>query len=297
MNASAPPPPSSGSSPIRAILFDKDGTLFDFRKTWLAAYRGAAAELAEVAGLGPGFVDILLSRHGYDPATDTFAAESPLLWATTRDQAVLWSAEPELAAVPDVQERLERHFADLDAYPPVPVTDLVSLFRRLRGRGLKLGIATMDGTAVTERTLVRIAARELIDFLTGWDGGHGIKPDPGMVLGFCAAVDVPPRETAVVGDNVADLAMARAAGAGLANRRADRWLSDRGAGGRSRPRAAEHHRAGERARRALGLKLTATAAGEPSQGLLVWILAQVSRSATVRLKMGRSGVESGSRQK
>lgn len=216
MNASAPPPPSSGPSPIRAILFDKDGTLFDFRKTWLAAYRGAAAELAEVAGLGPGFVDVLLSRHGYDPATDTFAAESPLLWATTRDQAVLWSAEPELAAVPDVQERLERHFADLDAYPPVPVTDLVSLFRRLRGRGLKLGIATMDGTAVTERTLVRIAARELIDFLTGWDGGHGIKPDPGMVLGFCAAVDVPPRETAVVGDNVADLAMARAAGAGLA---------------------------------------------------------------------------------
>jgi phosphoglycolate phosphatase len=98
----------------------------------------------------------------------------------------------------------------------VPVTDLVSLFQRLRGRGLKLGIATMDGTAVTEATLLRIAARELVDFLTGWDGGHGIKPDPGMVLAFCAAVDVPPRETAVVGDNLADLAMARAAGAGLA---------------------------------------------------------------------------------
>jgi phosphoglycolate phosphatase len=217
VNAAATRPPSSGELiPIRAILFDKDGTLFDFRRTWLAAYRGAAAELAELAGLMPGFVDVLLSRHGYDPATDTFAAESPLLWATTRDQAVLWSAEPELAAIPDVEQRLERHFSDLDAYPPAPVTDLVGLFERLRGRGLKLGIATMDCIAATEATLVRAAARELIDFLACCDGGHGIKPDPGMVLGFCAAVDVSPREVAVVGDNLADLAMARAAGAGLA---------------------------------------------------------------------------------
>ena len=129
---------------------------------------------------------------------------------------MLWSAEPELAGIADVEQRLERHFSDLDAYPPAPVTDLLDLFGRLRARGLKLGIATMDGTAVTEATLVRIVARELIDFVTGWDGGHGTKPDPGMVLGFCAAVDVPPRETAVVGDNLADLAMARAAGAGLA---------------------------------------------------------------------------------
>ena len=173
-------------------------------------------ELAEVAGLGPGFVDILLARHGYDPATDTFTAESPLLWATTRDQAALWSAELELAGVDDVERRLERHFSDLDAYPPVPVTDLVGLFERLRRRGLKLGVATMDSTAAAEATLARFAAHELIDFVAGCDGGHGIKPAPGMVLGFCAAVGVTPGEVAVVGDHLADLAMARAAGAGLA---------------------------------------------------------------------------------
>ena len=51
----------------------------------------------------------------------------------------------------------------------------------------------MDGTAVTEAPLVRLAARELIDFCAGCDGGHGIKPDPGMVLGFCAAVGRCPR--------------------------------------------------------------------------------------------------------
>jgi phosphoglycolate phosphatase len=128
----------------------------------------------------------------------------------------LWAAEPELARIGDVEQRLERHFSDLDAYPPVPVVDLARLFERLRGRGLKLGVATMDSTAAAEATLARFAARPLIDFLTGCDGGHGIKPAPGMVLGFCAAVGVTPREVAVVGDHLADVAMARAAGAGLA---------------------------------------------------------------------------------
>jgi phosphoglycolate phosphatase len=208
---------SSGGAPaIKAILFDKDGTLIDFRKTWLAAYRGAAAELAGVAGLGPEFVDVLLARHGYDSVADTFTAESPLLWATTRDQAALWSAEPELAAIRDVEGRLERHLSDLDAYPPIPVVALAPLFERLRSRGLRLGVATMDSTAALDATLARFAARSLIDFLTGCDGGHGVKPAPGMVLGFCAAVGVTPAEVAVVGDHPADMAMARAAGAGLA---------------------------------------------------------------------------------
>jgi phosphoglycolate phosphatase len=207
---------SGGAATIKAILFDKDGTLIDFRKTWLAAYRGAAAELAEAAGLRPGFVDVLLARHGYDASTDTFAAESPLLWATTRDQAVLWGAEPELASVEDVERRLERHFSDLDAYPPVPVVDLVRLFDRLRRRGLKVGVATMDSTAAAAATLARFAAGDLVDCVIGCDAGHGVKPDPGMVLGFCAAVGVAPREVAVVGDHLADVAMARAAGAGLA---------------------------------------------------------------------------------
>ena len=216
MTTAPPATARRGAPSIRAILFDKDGTLIDFRRTWLAAYRGAAAELAEAAGVGPGFVDVLLARHGYDSATDTFVAESPLLWATTRDQAALWSAEPELAAVDDVEWRLERHFSDLDAYPPVPVTDLAALFGRLRSRGLKLGVATMDSTAAAAATLARFAVAGLVDFLTGCDAGHGIKPAPGMVLGFCAAAGVRPGEVAVVGDHVADLAMARAAGAGLA---------------------------------------------------------------------------------
>ena len=201
---------------IRAILFDKDGTLIDYRASWLGANRAAARDLAVAAGCAPAFADELLRRLGYEPAEDRFVEDSPLLWASTAQLADLWSAQPELAGLDEVFARVERQFSDLDAHPPVAVTDLAALFGRLAGRGLRLGVATMDSTAAAEATLVRFAARRQVRFVAGWDAGHGIKPDPGMVLAFCRAVEVEPAATAVVGDNLADLAMARTAGAGLA---------------------------------------------------------------------------------
>lgn len=203
------------SRPIRAVLFDKDGTLIDFRRTWLAAYRGAAAELAARAGAGEALAGALLGRHGYDARHDRFAASSPLLWATNLDIAALWQAEPELTAV-DVQPVVERHFSDSKTYPPVAVTDLGALFDGLRGRGVALGLATMDSTQAARRMLCLFGVADRLDFVAGADAGHGLKPGPGMVRAFCAALGVAAAEVAVVGDNLADLAMARAAGAGLA---------------------------------------------------------------------------------
>ena len=204
------------SWPIRAILFDKDGTLVDYRATWQGANRAAAADLAAAAGLGPDFADELLRRLGYEALTGEFAADSPLLWATTAEIGARWSREPELAGVGDVPERVERTFADQEAFPPVPVTDLGALFDRLVKRGLRLGVATMDSTASAEATLARLSVRDRIAFLATADSGFGLKPEPGMVLGFCAALGLAPAEVLVVGDHPADLAMARAAGAGFA---------------------------------------------------------------------------------
>jgi len=78
-----------------------------------------------------------------------------------------------------VLERVERQFSDLEAHPPVAVTDLAALFGRLCGRGLMLGVATMDSTAAVEAMLARFNARHQVRFVAGWDAGHGIKLDPG----------------------------------------------------------------------------------------------------------------------
>ena len=209
-------PKVTAAGPIKAILFDKDGTLTDYRATWLPANRAAALDLAHAAGRDAAFADELLRRLGYDPAADAFAPESPLLWASNAEIAAAWRLAPELAGLSDVEERVERRLADRDAFPPVAVTDLGALFGRLGERGLALGVATMDSTAAAEAMLVRFAVRDRVRFVAGADGGYGLKPGPGMVRGCCAALGLRPAEVAVVGDNLADMAMARAAGAGLA---------------------------------------------------------------------------------
>lgn len=201
-----------GPRAVRGILFDKDGTLIDFRATWTPAYLGVAAEIAARLGGGAELAARLLRRLGYDPASDRFAEDSPLLWETNAAIARLWSATPEVDGRLDVAAIVERHFTDLDRYPPQPVGDLPGLLARLRARGLRLGVATMDGTAVAAATLARLGIADRFAFLAGADAGHGEKPGAGMALAFCAACGLEPGEVMVVGDTVADLGMARRAG-------------------------------------------------------------------------------------
>ena len=52
-----------------------------------------------------------------------------------------------------------------------------------------------------------------MEFVAGYDSGHGIKPGPGMISAFARHLDVSPGEIAMVGDTLHDLDAARAAGA------------------------------------------------------------------------------------
>jgi phosphoglycolate phosphatase len=200
---------------IRGILFDKDGTLVDYFATWTPAYRAAAAHLAGLAG-DPGLDDRLLRAGGYDPDADRYDPLSPLAHGTVPEIADAWRlCVPALAHVGDLEARIERIFHDSALGNPQPVTDLPALFQRLRRRGLKLGIATNDSAATAWATAKQLGIDRLIMFLSGYDSGHGAKPEPGMLRAFCAASGLRPDEVVVVGDAAHDFAMARAGGAAL----------------------------------------------------------------------------------
>src|SRR5262245_26560244 len=147
---------------VRGILFDKDGTLIDFRATWVPAYRGVADELADRLGGGAPMAAVLLARQGYQVAVDEFTNDSPLLWETNEAIAAAWMATPEIAGRIDVLEVVLRHFSDLVRYPPRPVGDLEALLARLRGRGLALGVATMDDTAIAHAHLRHLGIADSI---------------------------------------------------------------------------------------------------------------------------------------
>ena len=197
---------------IRGILFDKDGTLLDYAATWMTANRVAALA---AAGGDRALSERLLIAGGYDPKQDRVGANTALAAGNAAEIAAVWLPQLPGWSVGDLAGLLDRIFEAESQAQAAPVTELAPLFARLKARGLKLGVATNDSQRGVEATLGQFGVLELLDFAAGYDSGHGFKPDPGMVHGFCARTGLVPAEVAVVGDNLHDLEMGRRGGAGL----------------------------------------------------------------------------------
>ena len=82
----------------------------------------------------------------------------------------------------------------------------------LRGRGLRLGLATNDAEAPARAHLAAHGVAHLFDSISGFDSGHGAKPGPGMLLAFAAHCGLAPARVVMVGDSRHDLMAGRAAG-------------------------------------------------------------------------------------
>jgi len=197
---------------IAGILFDKDGTLLDYHRTWMPANRRAALA---VAGGDADLAARLLALGGYDAGAGRVGAGSPLAAWSNAEIAALWAAQVPGGDALAATALVEAIFVESGRDGAVPVTDLAALFARLRDRGLRLGVATSDSAEGARASLGRFGVLEQLDFIAGYDSGHGSKPGPDMVHGFCAATGLPTTRVAVVGDNTHDLEMGRAAGAAL----------------------------------------------------------------------------------
>ncbi|WP_230987141.1 HAD family hydrolase [Allorhizobium terrae] len=201
-----------GKPEILGILFDKDGTLLDYDASWEPVNR----QLALLAAKGDAeLADKLLLACGMDPDTGVVMADSLLAAGNSRQIAQGLVDAGSAFDVHDLTVELDRIFAAAADFS-VPVTDLAHLFSTLKQKGLKLGIASSDNERSIRAIVQRFGLTDHVDFIAGYDSGHGCKPEPGMVHGFCAATGLSAAQVAVVGDNNHDLHMGRNAGAGLA---------------------------------------------------------------------------------
>jgi phosphoglycolate phosphatase len=202
---------TSARRPIAGILFDKDGTLLDYARSWTPInYEIAKIASREHAALGAA----LLRAGGMDPDTGHVTPDSLLAAGNTREIADGMVRAGAPWASDELTETLDALFSRSVEFA-VPVTDLAALFTTLSLRGYRLGVASSDNEASIRRTAERFDFAEHLDFVAGYDSGYGVKPEPGMVLAFCAATGLDPDQVAVVGDNNHDLHMGRNAGAGL----------------------------------------------------------------------------------
>lgn len=200
-------------SPIKGLLFDKDGTLVDFQKTWFAI--GDLMALRAAGGDRAG-ADALLDAAGYDFAAGRFRADSVFAAGTNADIVALWY--PDLPA----SER-QTMLAEYDAFTAtegaahaVALPGICDAIAALHASGLRIGLCTNDSTGGAEKTLLALGIAQMFDAIYGYDAVANPKPAPDAIYAFCDMTGLKPREIAMIGDNRHDLVMARAGGAGLA---------------------------------------------------------------------------------
>jgi len=197
---------------IRGILFDKDGTILDYARTWVPTNREVALHAASG---DKQLAAELLRAHGQDPDTGAVVGGSLLAAGSIAEIAEAFAAHLGVRAPANLKTELGRVFTEGGARHAVLIPGADRTLATLKRRGLRIGVATNDSIGGLKASLQGTGTLDLFDFEAGFDSGHGTKPDPGMALAFCRAVGLEPGEIAVVGDAAHDLAMGRAARVGL----------------------------------------------------------------------------------
>ena len=187
---------------IEAFIFDKDGTLFDFEATWSGAMTALIETVAKPEEHGAAGAAL-----GFDLDTGRFHPDSVAIAGTAVDTG--------RALSPVVGRPVDEIIATMDriaaATHPVPVTDLIPCLTGLSRHG-PLGVVTNDSEIPARAHLSGAGILELFDFISGFDSGHGIKPEPGPLLACANMFDISPERVAMVGDSLHDLKAGRAAG-------------------------------------------------------------------------------------
>lgn len=191
---------------ISAILFDKDGTLFQFGATWEAwarafLMRATEDDLARAVRLGDAI--------GFDLAGGHFRRDSIVIAGTPAEVADALAPHLPHLSRNGVIDMLNE---EAELAPQAEAVPLLPYLQALRARGLRLGVATNDAEAPARAHLNTAGVAGCFDFVAGFDSGHGAKPAPGQLLAFSRAVDVLPAHVAMVGDSTHDLIAGRSAG-------------------------------------------------------------------------------------
>jgi phosphoglycolate phosphatase len=180
---------------------------------------GWALELGqrlEAAARRPVAPDVF-AAIGFDPSTGRVAAGGPLAASTMAGieevvAAVLRRWCPSVAAARRATETA--WFVPDPVALASPLADLPALFGALGAGGRRIAVVTTDDRAPTDATLRALGVRDAVKAMVCGDDGFPMKPEPDPVFAICQALQSEPPRVAVVGDSPADLAMARAAGAG-----------------------------------------------------------------------------------
>ena len=190
----------------KAILFDKDGTLFDYHKTWANWSRRF---LLEMSGGDNALARRLGHAVGFELDFVAFREDSILVSHTPHEIAEQLLPLLPGATLSGIVTSMSVMTAEV---PQAEATPLEPLLAELAARGITMGVVTNDLENPTRRHLEEAGVASAFQMVLACDSGYAPKPAPDMLLAFAETGGFAPEDVLMIGDTTHDLQMAGNAG-------------------------------------------------------------------------------------
>ena len=186
------------SQPIRAVLFDLDGTLIDT----LPDLHAAACAMLNDLGRPPLPLESIRAYvgRGIPNLIKRVLANS------------LHVAEDPNPPPPEAVASYRRHYAHENGRNAKVYPGVLEGLASLRAQGVPLGVVTNKADTFIQPLLEQTGLSGYFEVLIGGDRLPKVKPDPMPLVWACGRLGVSPAETLFVGDSINDALAARAAG-------------------------------------------------------------------------------------
>ncbi|MDY4609508.1 MAG: HAD family hydrolase [Sphaerochaetaceae bacterium] len=206
---------------LKGVIFDKDGTLFNYRLVWRDVLSSTVSAVLTALGkedtpqLHDSFLSLLgITPTGVNPHGLVFTHNHcktflKMFGFCVRHRINLFIV-PMLykKALRNTQKQISRTLESMDFAPQI------ALFTRLKDHGYRIGIITSDTAESCEVFLSHMGLASLVDFIATRDHEVKRKPHPEAFHEFCRMTGLSPGQVAVVGDTDTDMLFARRGKAG-----------------------------------------------------------------------------------
>ncbi len=196
---------------MRAVLFDKDGTLMQFVPFWAAVADKALSALSLRLGAPEraAALKAAVGLHG-----DAVAGDGVLCAGTYAQMAeIVRRLFPETGASVTAEDMktLFREFSVEGKILPV-CDNLRGTLETLCENGFLLFAVTTDSPQITKLCLAGLGIADLFEEVFCDDGKLPAKPDPAAIRTISERYAIPPQGMCMVGDTATDIKFARAGG-------------------------------------------------------------------------------------
>jgi phosphoglycolate phosphatase len=201
----------------KLVVFDKDGTLVDYREVDLELARARRKSIEKI--VGKEVADVWERAVGVDLKRKTMDFRGPLGTLSSREELLVaaaafymkghsWDEAKQLAqkAYDEADEQMK------SPYGSVLLEGVVKPLRKMKDHGLKLAIASTYAHRRTVESLKTLRVASLFDAIVGPEDVARGKPSPDMIFEILRKTGCKADEAVMVGDSVSDMKMGKNAG-------------------------------------------------------------------------------------